>query len=85
MRKVIRSPFGVGLLAGLLPVAFAASGKPPTPPPTGCPSCEIVYTRTPTKGNTGRHDLMLMKKDGGSKTLLLAGAHASPIWAPDDQ
>lgn len=85
MRKVIRPLFGVGLLAGLLPVAFAAVGKPPTPPSTGCPTCEIVYTRTPTKGNTGRHDIMLMTKDGASKTLLHAGAHAGPIWAPDGQ
>ena len=38
-------------------------------------------------GNSGRTDLMLMKKDGANKTLLLAGAsgvaHRAPRWAPD--
>lgn len=94
MRRAIGSPLGVGLLAGLLSLDFAAAAKPPrptptpTPVPTGCTTCEIAYTRAKdyTKGPM---DLMLMKKDGSSKTVLLAGAtgvfHRSPEWSPDGQ
>jgi hypothetical protein len=87
MRGISNPTVRNGLLATLLPVALAAPAKPPAPPPpAGCPTCEIVYTQTP-KGSTGRVDLMLMTKDGGSKTLLLAGASGigqkQPSWAPD--
>lgn len=85
-----------GCLAALFSVALAAAAKPPKPTPTptpvptpvpaGCTTCEIVYSQG-VKGSTGRSDLMLMKKDGTIKTLLLAGAtgvaNAYPRWAPD--
>lgn len=94
-----RSLVNSGCLVGLLLVSLAAAGKPPvkppptptpvpTPAPTGCTTCEIVYTRAKDYTN-GPQDLMLMKKDGSSKTVLLAGAtgvfHKIPEWAPDGQ
>lgn len=91
MRKLVESPLGVGLMAGLLSMEVSAVAAPPAkptpvPPPTGCTSCEIVYTRD-AKGNSGQKDLMLMRRDGTNKTLLLAGssgvANSSPRWAPD--
>jgi hypothetical protein len=98
MRKVIGFPLGVGLLAGLLSLDFAAAAKPPkptptptpvpTPAPTGCTNCEIVYTQA-TNYTNGPQDLVLIRKDGTSKTVLLAGAnnvfHKAPRWAPEGQ
>lgn len=92
MRNACEPSFYVGLLAGLLSLDFAAAAKPPkptptpTPTPTACSSCDIVYGRDGS-ANSGRADLMLMKRDGTTKTLLLAGArgvaHRAPRWAPD--
>lgn len=88
MRKITRPPFSFAALAGLLLTALAAFGKPPTPPPAGCPACEIAYTQA-ANYTSGPQDLMLMKKDGTSKTVLLSGAnnvlHKGPAWAPDGQ
>lgn len=92
MRKADESPICAVLLTVVLAPGFAAAAKPPkptpTPTPAGCTACEIVYAQG-ADGNTGRSDLMLMRTDGGSKTLLLAGAsgvaNSYPRWAPDGQ
>lgn len=89
MSKLESSRFVYGCLAALVFLGSWAEAKPPVKPPpapAGCPACEIVYTQAADYTN-GPQDLMLMKKDGSSKTTLLAGGrktlHKAPAWAPD--
>lgn len=88
MRTPRWTPILFWLVAAILLIGSKAdAAKPGVKPPTaGCPACEIAYTQA-NNYTTGPQDLMLMMKDGSSKTLLLAGGggvlHKAPTWAPD--
>jgi len=89
MSTLLRPVLTIGLALGLLPAALEGATKPaPEAAAAGCPTCDIVYTQA-TNYTTGPQDLVLIKKDGTSKTTLLAGSrgvfHKAPSWAPDGQ